>query len=109
MRNSKNGDTLLHKAIKLEEEETMKFLVEKGIDLNLMNVKGLNVSHISFHYNFEIFKYLVEKKADLNIPDNTRNTFLHIACKKGKPDVVEFLLKNGADPNAKEHVNKKKN
>ncbi len=49
----------------------------------------------------ETIKLLLARGADINKPNGGGNTPLHGAALRGSPAIVEFLLKNGADPTLK--------
>ncbi|CAE8623212.1 unnamed protein product [Polarella glacialis] len=44
---------------------------------------------------------LVEANADVNVTTESGDTALHLACKEGNKDTVEYLLAKKADVNAK--------
>ena len=50
--------------------------------------------------NTHIAKVLIENGANMNVRGNVGRSLLHIAVNKGKADMVEMLLKKGADVNA---------
>ena len=45
--------------------------------------------------------FLLERGADPNVPDSIGRTALHAAVETGKADLVNALLKHGADPNVR--------
>ncbi|MHB9147566.1 MAG: ankyrin repeat domain-containing protein [Candidatus Amoebophilus sp.] len=92
----------LHKACEVGNLEAVKYLVEKGADLN---AKG-NRDYTPLHYacrkgNLEIVKYLLEQGADIQAKNMWNDTALHYACEKGNLEVVKYLLEQGADIQAK--------
>jgi ankyrin repeat protein len=48
-------------------------------------------------YSIKI-KNLIQSGLDINFFDCYNNNMLHTACYKGDPQLVEFLVKNGANP-----------
>jgi len=63
---------------------------------------GRRIIHIaSIHYNEEIMNLILAVKPDLNKRDAIENTPLHYACMYGHIDLVDKLLKLGAEPNMK--------
>jgi ankyrin repeat protein len=52
--------------------------------------------------NYTLTKLLVEKEANVNARLYTRDnvTPLHLSCSSGNREVVQFLIKSGADINA---------
>ena len=60
------------------------------------------VIHIaSIHYNRKVMDIILAVKPDLNKRDSLENTPLHYACMYGHIDLVDTLLKLGAEPNMK--------
>lgn len=57
------------------------------------------------HMDYKIFELLLENKIDPNVPDMMGDTTLHCASLKGKLDIVKLLLKHGADPYFRNHMN----
>jgi len=80
--NSRNwaGETALHAACRYGHPEIVRYLIEKGADLNAPD------------------DYLIGREsAIINSPDwHTRETPLHEACKNGNLEVVKLLVEHGA-------------
>ena len=51
---------------------------------------------------FRMVEYLVGKGAKVDEKDKFQRTPLHIACVKGYPMIVRFLIENKADPYARD-------
>ena len=63
---------------------------------------GRRIIHIvSIHYNEDIMNLILAVNPDLNKKDALDNTPLHYACMYGHIDLVDKLLKLGAEPNMK--------
>lgn len=100
----------------------MEALIEGGADINLLDDNGLAVLHYCIHtptlrgYKLEFVKMLLAKGADPNLKNkavdsvkfgsgwissldkNERGgTALHLAVSGNEYEIVEILLKNGAD------------
>ncbi|MFC1898571.1 ankyrin repeat domain-containing protein [Candidatus Cloacimonadota bacterium] len=82
-------------------QEIVKYLSEKGADLYSGDTEGSIPLHNSAAANnLSIVKYLVEEKqTNVNFKDNNGSTALIFSAGRGYPEIVEFLLKNGADVN----------
>jgi len=115
---------LLNEAIRQNRLETVKFLLNKGIDINLTDdesgVTPLNIAVLGFYANPAIVKLLLEAGANPNgkndeILDWPRNLYsdiifscmfktalevpLHNAISAYRFDIAEILLDHGADIN----------
>jgi ankyrin repeat protein len=107
----KNGDTALHKAIKLGDEKLINAILDNpNLDVNTRkNALGLCVSlRISLEKRFAIIKLLLEKNLDPNVTDTGKefedinsdsilNTILMIG--KNRQDgfeMIKLLLAHGA-------------
>jgi ankyrin repeat protein len=44
-------------------------------------------------------EFLIEHKANVNIKDHLGWSVLHLAAEKGLIEIVDLLIKKGADPN----------
>lgn len=49
----------------------------------------------------DVVTLLLEKRVDINAVDDAGHTALILAAENGNKDIVELLIKNGADPSAK--------
>ena len=92
----------LHKACEVGNLEAVKYLVEKGADINVKDMWG----ETSLHYacrkgHLEVVKYLVEKGEGIHAKNKYGNIPLYLACQHGHLEVVKYLVEKGADVNAK--------
>ena len=82
--------------------EIVKYLVEKGANVNAKNYNRSTPLIIACYENdIEIVKYLVEKGADVNTKDINGVTPLLIACERNDINIVKHLVENGANVNEK--------
>ena len=80
------------------------FLIEKGADVNIKNIKGDTPLHIAIkNQNTEIIELLIRKRAKLNVKNNKGKTPLHLARQS---EIVKLLIEKGADVNAKDREGK---
>lgn len=107
-----NGSTFLHIAVMHGNFELAKFLINNGIDVNNQDKKGNTALHYCAEYHqYEIAKYILQHNGQLNISDKYGNEPLWVAAINVRKDltgldIVELFLKNGADKNHKNNVNK---
>merc|ERR1712098_63128 len=92
------GNTPLHRAIKLNNTEVVKVLIEKTADKDEKNKNGETVLHLAaLKNNAEIALILIEKGTDKEAIDNKGNTALHMAASKNNAEVAQILIEKQAD------------
>ncbi|MDX1917508.1 MAG: ankyrin repeat domain-containing protein [Rickettsiaceae bacterium] len=71
-----DGGTILHRAVLGTNEETIIFLLERGMDLNVKStIDGNTPLHIaSFWKNADIVNFLIENGADINCMNDSNET-----------------------------------
>lgn len=81
--------------------ELVKLLVDNGAAINEKDFDGRAPLHraalIPQGETLKILEYLIEKGADVNVQDNDGNTPLFVAFASRNQDVVDLLIKSGAD------------
>ena len=108
------GETPLHVALlnynisKENRHNIIKSILKYGtkIDLNIRTHSKLTALEMSikFNENGEVVKQLLtlsKQNVSLNCLDKEGLSLLHYACRNRNAEVVEELLKNGANPNLK--------
>ena len=99
------GETIAYFAVRQNNLDALKLIVEEGINVNETNLYGRTLLHkcVEEHLwesRIEMVKYLVEKGADVNIKNNKGNTpLMDAVCFSGKDDLMERLIEYGADVN----------
>ena len=104
----------LKEALKLYEGQEgvkeIKSLIKKGINARYLTdrkedknfMQNMCPIHIAARFGYkEIVEALIEYGADINIKGHFGYTALHEACLKNNIDIVNILIKNGADLNIK--------
>ncbi len=77
----------------------MRFLMDKGADITIVNAKGNSLLHNAVLYRKgKIIKLLIEHGMDINIQNNKNNTPLFKAVDHKDIELTELLLTLGADP-----------
>mmetsp|Transcript_6924 Transcript_6924/g.11988 ORF Transcript_6924/g.11988 Transcript_6924/m.11988 type:complete len:358 (-) Transcript_6924:1362-2435(-) len=93
----------LHGATRMNDLETMKYLMDNGVDANAPGHKDINYAaplHIACSAGFEeAAEMLLDRGAELNLatPDTQGNSPLHFAVGYGQIQMIEFLLNKGAN------------
>ncbi|MGZ4035263.1 MAG: ankyrin repeat domain-containing protein [Bacteroidia bacterium] len=101
----KQNRTFLHLAMEYGKTDIIKFLVEKGADLNLrddyLHYTPLLISTSTTWRNDDYSEYLISKGADLDIADNYGNTALKNTLgfngKKQNSRIFILLVEKGAN------------
>ncbi|MHC1704037.1 MAG: ankyrin repeat domain-containing protein [Tenuifilaceae bacterium] len=104
------GNTPLHFAIASQKIDIVKFLIDKGSDVNITSNTGETPLHIAAKLRMnDIVLLLISKGAKIDINDGANYTPLtnaihhhnSISQVSGKLETVKILVENGADINKK--------
>ena len=102
------GHTPLLSSIRWNRTEVTKYLVKRGANLNPVTELGrtpLIICAVEGHS--ELAKLFLENNADIRIKDkNYQRAALHFAALYGQLDIVDALVKKGADVNGKDAFGK---
>uniref|UniRef100_A0AAU7YKR4 Ankyrin repeat domain-containing protein n=1 Tax=Wolbachia endosymbiont of Oeneis ivallda TaxID=3171168 RepID=A0AAU7YKR4_9RICK len=100
---NEDGDTALHLAAMKDDLNTVKYLVEKGVEVDVKNKYGATPLHVaSIRGNLEIAQFLLDHGADVNAQVVNGLTPLNWATIHDHPAIVKLLLDHCADVNIKE-------
>ena len=97
----KYGFSALHNVMCEEQFEIVKYLINKGADVNIQNDQGIAPIHLACYVkNVEL---LIKAGANINMKDKEGNTPLSILTAEGEEsiEVIRYLLLKGADRNIK--------
>ena len=92
-------------AIEAGNKEIAGLLIDKGADMYAKDMNGLAPIEHTLKYRAlkpEMLELLIEKKLDPNkaLDDEKKWMPLHLAADRGKPEIIDALIKAGADINA---------
>ncbi|KAL3989932.1 Ankyrin repeats (3 copies) family protein [Acanthocheilonema viteae] len=94
--------TPLHLACGYNRVRAVKILLEKGADVQAVDVGGLVPLHNASSFgHLEVVNLLLEAGADSQAEDLWNFTPLHESASKGRLEVVKLLVASGADPTRK--------
>lgn len=98
------GTPLLSVAVRNDCEEMVKWILNKGADINVVSVdRGYTpVMDAVWRKNLGLTKLLIEKGAKLDTISKEGQSILVLAVGNGNAEICEELLKNGADSETKD-------
>lgn len=94
------GQNACFETVALGNLELLKLIKSYGGNLNIICKNKYTLLHITGD-NIDMCKYLLDHGLDINSYSSEYYTPLYIACKYGYTNLVETLLKSGADTNCK--------
>ncbi len=96
---NENESTLLHAAAACGDAESLKFLIDKRIGVNIANKNGDTALHFAAQNgHLECVKMLIKNGASLNAENNYKNTPLNLAAFGQSKEIIKTLLEAGANP-----------
>jgi ankyrin repeat protein len=101
------GQSLIHKAVKLNSQECLQILIDNKVDVNTMDFnKNWTPLHYATHLGFlQCAKFLIENGASVDAQDFLGQTPLFLAIEEQTKACVQLLIDNGANVNAKDKKN----
>ncbi|KAM3600801.1 uncharacterized protein V6R79_002647 [Siganus canaliculatus] len=92
------GDSLLHHAITLTNEEAVKFLLLNNANPNLANARGSTPLHLATEKHLKPLAELLlsRRSTNANAKDEDQYTALHWAAQNGDEAITRLLLDRGA-------------
>lgn len=105
---NERGRSLIHIAAAKGHLNIVKFLVENGADVNLMEkIHNLRPLHFASRYgHLKVVMFLLEKGADLHAREKDNETALSYAVSSPSLDTVKFLVEKGLKVNDMESKRK---
>ena len=101
MRLNKYGESPLHVAVKRGDLDKVKSLLLEGADVNSKDHAGWRPIHEAMREGdnaLNIIRLLVEHNANINALSDSGSTALHDAAAYMSEEIIEYLIKSGADP-----------
>ncbi|KAF8522653.1 hypothetical protein JB92DRAFT_3268881, partial [Gautieria morchelliformis] len=92
---------VLQRAVSQCHDETVRFLIEKGADVNAQGGHyGSALQTAASRHHDAIVQLLIEKGADVNVQGGHYGNALQTAALQGDDTIVQLLIEKGADVNA---------
>jgi predicted Fe-Mo cluster-binding NifX family protein/FtsZ-binding cell division protein ZapB len=87
------GNSLLHVAVKCGRREVVQFLLNKGVDINIVNSFNESVLHVACGKlkDFSMLQFLVSKGADVKILNSMGDSAMDVAKRSGFLDAVLYF------------------
>lgn len=98
-----DGFPLLGLAVFFGQPEAVRYLIDKGADVNLAAKNAMRVAPVhaaAARHDVALMRLLLERGADPNAIQMNDYTALHEAAASGDQAMTELLLAHGADPAA---------
>lgn len=106
-KSGKYDEAPLHEAAGQGRLEVVKYLVEKGADVNITTKSGSRpLNQAAYGGHAEVMEYLISKGASASVDKYTGRTLLHLAAGSGNGEAVSMLLKKGYDVNERDKEGK---
>lgn len=107
--NEADIDKLFATVLDNNYDKIKSFISENNVTYDVINKNGETVLHMILKntidtvvedQKLDLIKFFVEHGVSVGAYDTNNITALHLACKSQLSTVVDYLLNNGADPNA---------
>jgi uncharacterized protein len=104
--NPDRGGTSLTWAAWLNNAETVKILLDRGVKVNAGDAEGRTALHEGARWGPNITKLLLDKGADVNARTKAGVTPVMLAAAAQQPDSLGLMLRKDADVNARDDEGK---
>ena len=95
-----SGYNEISTAVKNEDIEMVKLLLEKGVDINQIDEKGVSLLHIAINnLDLDLVSLLIYSGADLYQLYKNKFSALQLSIRVDSFEISKLLLENGANPN----------
>jgi ankyrin repeat protein len=91
----------------LKNEKLLKQMIQEGkLTVTDKNKQGMDplMFAVDCEFSGDLVEYLIKAGCSVNAQDQTGRTALHYACDLENSEIVDSLLRNGADPRIKDNT-----
>jgi ankyrin repeat protein len=89
----RNGDSVVHHAVRMDRLELLEFLLSAGADVNAANDQGQTALHLAASAgSYQACQLLLAWGASVEAADDQGNTPLHLAAQGGYFELCEYFL-----------------
>ncbi|KAK6180744.1 hypothetical protein SNE40_008739 [Patella caerulea] len=103
-----DNNNMLHQACRLGSLVTVQFLLTQGLDVHSMGFNGRTPILLCCQSQTEPvpkIKLILDKGGNIHDIDTDKNNVLHLACRWGRLDTVQYLIELGLDVKSKNRSN----
>jgi len=91
------GNSPLIYALYCKNERIIKYLINSGADINLLNHRIEIIKPIISDNNIDLLKFLIDHQLDVNRKDRNDETLLNYAIKSDHHEIINYLIKSNAN------------
>jgi ankyrin repeat protein len=89
---------LIHWICQYSTPEMIKYIIDKGVDLECVNNDGWKPIHFICQYSTpEMIQYIIDKGVDLECRDIIGWRPIHLICRKSTPEMIKYIIDKGVD------------
>ncbi len=101
------GNSLLHLAAFFGQQEMVTYLLEKGVDVNLLNDLQRNAAIFAIAgQHKDILEYLISEGVSINHTDDVERNAMHWCAIQGNAELAALLVEKGANIHAVDNEKK---
>jgi ankyrin repeat protein len=96
--NNKNNLLLIHYICYNSTPEMIKYIIDKGVDLECPDIDEWNPIHYICRYSTpEMIQYIIDKGVNLECINKNRLKPIHLICRYSTPGMIQYIIDKGVD------------
>jgi ankyrin repeat protein len=94
-----NNQKLIHLICRYSTPDMIKYIIDKGVDLECSTSWGLRPIHYICQYSTpEMIKYIIDKGVDLECSTSCyRYNPIHFICRYSTPEMIKYIIDKGVN------------